>query len=158
MTKTACMPRSTTHRYERRHWRWRQRRGICWCRCKGWRRCLSGGRRRRSGRCLVNVGVGVIVGVFESVGVMDSVSVGVGVPRAMTCLPFSVFSLCSNSITDTANPMLSTGRPPEVASILDVLTPITAPSIFTSGHRCFPGLSPRPSGKYQSPIHLWLKR
>ena len=75
--------------------------------------------------------VGVLVGVLVRPGVevFDGVRVGVGVPRGMTCLPFSVLSLRSNSMTDTAKPMLSTGLPPAAVSILDVLTPITAPSI-----------------------------
>ena len=86
----------------------------------------------------VRVIVGVIdgVGVVDGVGVMDGVKVGVGVPRAMTCL----FSLRSNSMTDTANPILSTGLPLAAVSILEVFTPMTAPSILTSGPPLLPGL------------------
>ncbi len=88
----------------------------------------------------VGVGVAVGVGVGPGVGVAVGRSVGVGVPRATTRRPLSVLSLRSSSITETAKPMLCTGLPLPVSSILDVLTPITSPSLLTSGPPLLPGL------------------
>ena len=95
----------------------------------------------------VGVGVGVIVGCGVHVGsgvnvgsgVGPGAATGVGVPETATC-PLAEGSLRPISDTATAKPMLSTGLPLSVSSILDVLTPITSPSAFTSGPPLLPGL------------------
>ena len=48
-------------------------------------------------------------------------------PRDLRICPPSVGSLRSSSATATAKPMLVTGLPLSVSSILDELTPITSP-------------------------------
>ena len=88
----------------------------------------------------VMVGVGVVVGVGVIVGVIVAIGVAVGVPRLATPRALSVGRFSSSSLTETANPMLATGLPPDVSSILDVLTPITSPELLTNGPPLLPGL------------------
>ena len=88
----------------------------------------------------VNVGTDVCVGTSVDVIVGSGITVGVnvGASRSAICPP-SVGSLFSSSDTDTAKPMLVTGLPASVCSILDELTPITSPSLLTSGPPLLPG-------------------
>ena len=67
------------------------------------------------------------------------VSTGVGVTRLSTPRALNKGNLFSSSLTETAKPMLATGLPPDVSSILDVLTPITWPELLTSGPPLLPG-------------------
>ena len=83
------------------------------------------------------VGPGTGVGVGSGAGI--ETGVGVGVPETATC-PLTEGSLRSISETDTAKPMLSTGLPLSVSSILEELIPITSPSKLTSGPPLLPGL------------------
>ena len=85
------------------------------------------------------VGVSVRVGVGPGVGVSMGVGSSVGVPRSVIPRSLSAPSLRSSSITETAKPMLCTGLPLSVSSILDVLTPITLPSLSTRGPPLLPG-------------------
>ena len=87
------------------------------------------------------LGVGVMVGVRVGVGVGVMVGVGVGVPRSMIGRPLRVGSLRSSSMTETAKPMLLTGLPSPVSSILEELTPMTSPASLTSGPPLLPGFS-----------------
>ena len=82
----------------------------------------------------VNVGAGVQVGSDAGIGV----GAGVGVLRLANC-PLSAGILPSSSETETAKPMLVTGLPLSVSSILDELTPITSPLRLTSGPPLLPG-------------------
>ena len=65
------------------------------------------------------MGVRVCMEVGVSVAVGESA--GVGVTRLATPRAPSEGNLLSSSLTETAKPMLATGLPPDVSSILDVV-------------------------------------
>ena len=89
----------------------------------------------------VCVGTRVAVGVWVIVGVWVMVGVAVGEPARARRLASREVRRRWSSAADTAKPMLSTGRPRSVWSILAVVTPMTSPLRLTRGPPLLPGLT-----------------
>ena len=105
---------------------------------------------------IVGVGIIVAVGVMVGVRVIVGVGAGVGVSLSTTPRALRVYKRFLSSLTDTANPMLSTGLPPEVDSTFDVLMPITSPSPLIRGPPLLPGLIAASVCRRSTPVSVLL--